>query len=177
MHRLGFACGLALVAGGWLPACQADDDDDSGPGAGGISCAADSVCQPQCSNDPDCAGGGGGPNPSGGRGGGGCPDLAGAWQGSFESPEDAHDVYCLVFCENGRLFTGDSACTETGRGDFQEYTTWSCQGSEFTIVDVGTFPWRVAAGRLIVDHPDISFEGDAVADPGLCDDPARTPRG
>ncbi len=55
--------------------------------------------------------------------------LVGAWYGNEPSFPDGDQ--CFIFCENGRLFSGDRPCTDTTAGDFSQYLTYSVDGQSF----------------------------------------------
>ncbi|MGL1936188.1 MAG: hypothetical protein OCD01_14255 [Fibrobacterales bacterium] len=53
-------------------------------------------------------------------------DLIGEWYGSGRNiKENEINELCLIFCKNGKMFGGDSRCSETTRGDFDHYQNYS----------------------------------------------------
>jgi len=64
-----------------------------------------------------------------GSAGSGSADLLGAWHGAGVGFPDGDQ--CLIFCENGRLFSGDRPCTEVDAGDFAQYLRYTVTGSDF----------------------------------------------
>lgn len=104
-----------------------------------------------------------------------CEAWIGAWEGMQLSGHDAGESFCAVLCENGRLFTGDSACSQTDRGDFAHYYPWTCgtpiiiQGTQVELDRDGNTLSLAVDGELF-------FHGTPVPEPGLCEDPARTAR-
>lgn len=99
----------------------------------------------------------------------------GAWEGSQLSGHDVGERFCMVFCGNGRLFTGDGLCSDTTRGDFNEYYPWTC-GKALVVEGMVIEP--VVNGTTIMVSLDGEpfFQGSRVAESGLCDDPNRMPR-
>jgi hypothetical protein len=107
----------------------------------------------------------------------------GAWYA--EGPGVPDGALCLVFCDNGRLFTGDRPCTETAAGDYQGYYPYVREGNvarstengnpflnvEFKSFsgDTGVFTLRVES----TSFPDLTFTRTAATSP-MCTDPART---
>lgn len=53
-------------------------------------------------------------------------DIIGEWYG--DGTEFPDGDLCLIFCENGRFFSGDSACSETSRSDFEAYRPYELLG-------------------------------------------------
>ncbi len=106
-------------------------------------------------------------------------DHLGAWYG--QGTEFPDGDLCLVYCDNGRLFTGDRPCTDTAAGDFQGYYSYTRTGDVLTAKDktgktVLTLSIRSLngdTGTFIWEARDLPMSRTA-ATSALCTDTART---
>ncbi len=99
------------------------------------------------------------------------------------------EQFCLIYCDGGRVFVGDSLCTETDRSDFSAYSTYVVDGDQVVISDsegeVITLTTTVDGDSMTIAAPEFGefnedYPGPFVmmrtAPSPLCDDtsiPAR----
>ena len=114
------------------------------------------------------------------------PSVLGTW---FVDIGPDGEQFCLIYCDGGRAFVGDSLCTETDRSDFSAFWTYSVSGDQVVISDsegeVITLTTTVDGDAMTIGAPEFGefnedypgpFVMTRTAPSPLCDDVSIPPR-